>query len=88
MAAPTTATVAAPEAMEATYAATTIPTTAAGKHSISDGPGSSAPAAIIPATAGNVHATATAATTWISATVEYRSMTGRSDICKGKKFNY
>ena len=44
MAASTTATVAAPAAMEATYSATTIPTLAAGKQCISDGPGSSSPA--------------------------------------------
>ena len=88
MAAPTSATVASSAAMEATYAATNIPTPAAGKNCISDGPGSSAPAATIPATTGNVHAAATAATTWISATVECGSMTGRSGRCKGRKFNY
>ena len=84
MAAPTTATVAAPAEMEATYAATTIPTPAAGKQCISDGPGFSDPAATIPATAGNVHAAATAATTWISVTVECGSMTGGSGRCKGR----
>ena len=88
MAAPTTATVAAPTAMEATYAATTIPTPEAVKQCISDVPGYSAPAATVPATAGNVHAAETAATTWISTTVEYRSMTGRSGRYKGRKFNY
>ena len=88
MAAPTTATVAAPAAMEATYAATTIPTPAAGKQCISDGPGYSAPENSVPATAGNVHAAATAATTGISTTVECRSMTGRSGRCKGRKVNY
>ena len=84
LAAPTTATVAAPVAMEATYAATTIPTPAAGKQCISDGPVSSDPAATIPATAGNVHAAATAAATWISETVECEIMTGRSGSCKGR----
>ena len=75
---PTTSTVAVPAAMEATYAATTIQTPAVGKQCISDGPGYSAPAVTILATAGNVHAAATTATTWISATVECGSMTGRS----------
>ena len=79
----TTETVAVPVAMEANLAATTIPTPAAGKQCVSDGPGSSAPAATTPATAGNVHVAAAAATTWISATVECRSMTGRSGRCKG-----
>ena len=87
MAAPTTATVAAPSAMEATYAAKTIPTPAAGKQCISDDPGYSAPAATVPATAGNVHAAATATTTGISTTVECRSMTGRSGRCKVRKVN-
>ena len=88
MAAPTTATVAAPASMEATYAATTIPTPAAGKKCISDGPGYSAPATTVTATAGNVHAAATAATTGISTTVECRSMTGSSGRFKGRKVNY
>ena len=88
MAAPTIATVAAPAAMEATYAATSIPTPAAGKQCISDGPGYSAPAVTILATAGNVHAAATAATTGISTTVECRSMTGKSSRCKERKVNY
>ena len=88
MAAPKTATVAAPAAMEATYAAATIPTPAAGKQCISDGPGYSSPENSVPATAGNVHAAATAATTWISATVECGSMIGRSGRFKGRKFNY
>ena len=79
----TEATVASPAAMEATYAATTIPTPAAGKQCVSDGPGSSSPAATIPATSGNVHAAATAATTCILVTVECRSMTGRSGRFKG-----
>ena len=79
----TTATVAAPAAMEATYAATTIPTPAAGKQCVSDGPGSSAPAATLLAAAEKVHAAASAATTWISATVECGIMTGRSGRCKG-----
>ena len=88
MAAPTTATVAAPAAMEATYTSATIPIPAAGKQCISDGPSYSAPANSVPATAGNVHASTTAATTGISTTVECRSMTGRSDRCKGRKVNY
>ena len=88
MAAPKTATVAAPAAMEATHSAATIPTPSAGKQCISDGPGYSDPANSVPATTGNVHAAAAAANTGISTTVECRSMTGRSDRCKGRKVNY
>ena len=88
MAAPTTETVAAPAAMDATYAATTIPAPAAGKQCISYGPSYSAPATTVPATAGNVHASATEATTGISTTVECRSITGRIGRCKGRKVNY
>ena len=88
MAAPTTATVASPAAMEATYAAATIPTPVAGKQCISDGPGYSAPANSVPATTGNVHAAATATATGISTTVECRSMTGSRGIYKGRKVNY
>ena len=72
----TVATVAIAAAMTATKTAATITTTTAGKQCVPDGASASIPTTTIPTAAGNIPATATAATKWVPATVEYGSMTG------------